>query len=77
MNNPNSSTSHALYAAALIVAIAPTLIACGQVVSAANARTVAPATASAVSNGVMYFGDEYARVQATLVADTAAQSPTF
>jgi hypothetical protein len=72
MNSFKPAASRLLFAIAL-VAMSATLAACDQVVSSANARTLA----SPVTIDVVYVGDEYAVVQAQLNVEVAPQPPTF
>jgi hypothetical protein len=72
MNSFKPAASRLLFAIAL-VAMSATLAACDQVVSSANARTLA----SPVSTDVVYAGDEYATVQARLTGEATPQAPSF
>jgi hypothetical protein len=72
MNSFKPANSRLLFAAALI-AMSATLAACDQVVSSANAQTLAPS----VTTEVVYVGDEYAVVQAQLGVEATPPSPSF
>jgi hypothetical protein len=72
--------SPTLLASALLVAAASLLAACGPIVSSANAQGQAPSalvSGSVAFGGVTYFGDEYATIEKTLVADNKSPTPTF
>ena len=74
------NTSPTAFASTLLIAACAALAACGPIVSQANAQNQGPSTiaSGAITFGdVMYFGDEFAAEQRTLVADSKAQAPTF
>jgi basic membrane lipoprotein Med (substrate-binding protein (PBP1-ABC) superfamily) len=72
MNSFKPTTSRLLFATAL-VAMSAALAACDQVVSSANAQTLAPVMATEV----VYVGDEYAVVQAQLGVEATPPAPSF
>lgn len=72
--------SSTAFASTVLIAACVALAACGPIVSQANAQSQGPSTVArgAITSGdVMYFGDEFAAEQTTLVADSKAQAPTF
>ena len=73
MNTTNQSIVRTLCACAFAAASAM-LAACEPVVGSANAS---PVEVPAVSTAAVYFGAEYADVQARLSADTKPASPSF
>jgi hypothetical protein len=73
MNTLKSNAVHTLFATTLLVAAVAWLSGCDQVVSSANAASVA----APVSSEALYFGDEYATEQRALVADAKSPAPTF
>ena len=73
MNTSNPHSSPATFAVTLLIAVSAMLAACDQVVSSASAQDAAPAA----STGSLFFGDEYADVQHSLVAEAKPQAPTF
>ncbi len=73
MNPKNPSLFRTLTASAFVAA-SVMLAACEPVVGTANASQ---ADAPAVSTAAVYFGAEYADVQARLHADNAPAAPTF
>jgi hypothetical protein len=74
MNTKNPSLFRTLAAGAFVGAFAMLLAACEPVVGTANAS---PADTPAVSTAAVYFGTEYADVQAKLPADTKPAAPSF
>ena len=74
MNTKNPSLFRTLAASAFVAASAMLLAACEPVVGTANASQP---DAPAVSTATVYFGTEYADVQAKLPADDKPAAPTF
>lgn len=80
MNTSTPRLSPALLASTLLIAASAMLAGCGPIATSANAQAPAPTNAltGAVAFGdVMYFGEEFATEEKTLVADNKPQAPTF